>query len=279
MTAEKTPLLGRFFHALGWALLVLGLVLSPMAWLAPNHYPPWTSFHGEAFAFAALGALCLAALMSGRAVPPLPVASGFALALIGLVWAQWASGQIASQGDALLSSLYLGGLALALWLGRFAAAAPWRNNAESVLAAVVVAAALISTYIALMQWLRLESLWGIFAAERGPGMRPFGNLGQPNHLATLVLMASPLAALLALRGHLKPWQLAVVLVSLGLGMVLSESRSGRLSAAAMGLYLLWSSHPSKGTTGSRRGVVVGGVGAAVVRPGCRQRWAVAAASS
>ena len=70
-------------------------------------------------------------------------------------------------------------------------------------------------------------------------MRPFGNLGQPNHLATLVLMACPLAALLLVRGDIKPWQFWTVLAALSIGLALSESRSGRLSALFIGLYLLW----------------------------------------
>ena len=51
-SGEKTPRTGRFLLALAFATLA-SLALAA-AYLAPNHYPPWTSFHSEAAGFAAL---------------------------------------------------------------------------------------------------------------------------------------------------------------------------------------------------------------------------------
>lgn len=239
MMATKTPQPGRFFRSAAFALGVLGALLALASWLAPNHYPPWTSFHAEAFAFAALGLLGLAALAAARPAAGWPAAAWATLGLIGVVWVHWRLGLIASFGDAFTSSLYLMGLALALWLGHQSASPPLRDAAVRAAAAVLVGAALVSSYVALLQWLGLESSWGIFAAERGPEMRPFGNLAQPNHLATLVLMASPMAALLWRNGQLRAWQFWTVLLGLSVGLVLSESRSGRLGAFALGAYALW----------------------------------------
>lgn len=239
MTATKTPLAGRFFLLVSTALSALGGFFALGGWLAPNHYPPWTSFHGEAFAFASLGLFCLSVVFRDRRAVSFPFPSWFTFGLVGLIWLQWRFGLIASFGDAFLSSLYLFGFALALWLGRQTGTSTYRNYAVRFFSTLLVIAAVVSAYIALLQWLRLESSWGIFAAERGPDMRPFGNLGQPNHLATLVLMACPLAAVLLLHGDVKPWQFWGIVAMLSVGLVLSESRSGRLSALSMGIYLLW----------------------------------------
>lgn len=239
MISSKTPRSGRFFRLLPLALSALGGIFALGGWLAPNHYPPWTSFHGEASAFASLGLFCLAVVVKDRHTVNFPLASWFILGLVGLIWLQWRFGLIASFGDAFLSSLYLCGFALSLWLGRQTRTSAFRDSAPRLVSALFITAAVISVYIALLQWLRLESLWGIFATERGPEMRPFGNLGQPNHLATLVMMACPLTALLLVRGDIKPWQFWTVLAALSIGLALSESRSGRLSALFIGLYLLW----------------------------------------
>jgi hypothetical protein len=240
MSAQKTPLRGRFFRLFAAPLSALAGLLAGLAWLAPNHYPPWTSFHSEAAAFAALVVLGVATLSARRWCPP-PAALGVLVALVALIGLQFASGLIASRGDALLSSLYLAGFGLSLWLGCVVGAGEHRAPALAGFAAVLVAAACVSTYIALLQWLGRESTWGILAAERGPDMRPFGNFGQPNHLATLTLMGCAFAALLHVQRWLRPWQLWALLAWLSLGLTLSESRSGRLGALAMGLFLLWRS--------------------------------------
>lgn len=228
----EAPRKGRFSFAL--PLYALGSIAFLMAWLAPNHYPPWTSFHGEAAAFAALIAFCIAAIARNEQGRPENAYALF-LVLVGLVWAQWAAGQIIYVGDATISSLYLVGLGLAWWLGsRLNSLDGETDNRLMLLAALLVAAALISTLIAILQWLRLEATLGIFAAERGPSMRPFGNLGQPNHLATLTLVGIVLSCGLFARRYLNAWQLGAVIAVLSFGLILTESRTGILTAALIG---------------------------------------------
>jgi hypothetical protein len=227
----RTPRKGRFL----WVLLLAGLgsLALVASWLAPNHYPPWTSFHGESAAFAALCFFCAA-----RAFSPEPAMLGrvplLALLLIALVWAQWAAGQIAYFGDAVGSSLYIMGFALAWWLGENSARPGEQVDPFLLLAALVVAGAALSVFIALLQWLRLESMLGVLAAERGPNMRAYGNLGQPNHLSTLVLMATVFALVLHVRGVLERWQLIALVVWFSIGLTFAESRSALLGALALG---------------------------------------------
>lgn len=253
MPPQVAPHSGRFFYLLAYTFGFLGVSLGVLAWLMPNHYLPWTSFHNEAMAFAAITVLAFATLVGPKGIAPPPVASLLVLSLIVLLLLQHLSGMIGSAGDAWVSSLYLVGLALALWLGSEASQENCKDGAITLYSTVIVIGACVSTYIALLQWLRVESTWGIFAAERGPGMRPFGNLGQPNHLATLTLMACALSALLFLKGRIRHWQLWTLLAFLSFGMTLTESRGGRLGVIVMGVFLLWKSRDAA-HKGFRKGV-------------------------
>jgi hypothetical protein len=230
-SGEKTPLKGRFLLALAFGALA-SLALAG-AWLAPNHYPPWTSFHGEAAGFAAL-----ILFSAARLAWPSPLvavrAPWLAFATIALIAIQFAAGQIPYRGDALLTSMYVGGWALAWWLGANSRGLGTRHEPIAVLAWIVVIAAALAVVVAHLQWLRMEQVLGIFAAERGPDMRAYSNLGQPNHLASLMMMATALALLLRATGRLGTVGCVVLVVWFSWGLTLSESRSGLLSAFCMG---------------------------------------------
>lgn len=237
LQGTQTPREGRFLLPLSSPLALLATAALIAAWLAPNHYPPWTSFHGEAAAFAAL----LLFLLSRLARPEplvIPRAPRLILCLIPLIGAQWIAGQIPYGGDALVSILYVGGFALAWGLG---ASMSTVREVDSLrwLATLVTLAASVSVLVALLQWLRMETVVGIYAADRGPDMRAFGNLAQPNQLATLILMGTALASALYVRGVIKGWHLAALLVWLAFGLTLTESRSGLLGAAVAGAFVLW----------------------------------------
>ena len=228
----KTPRKGRF--SLPALLGLFGAVAITASFLAPNHYPPWTSFHSEVLAFAGLIVLCCAALSAGGTLlfdRPLLVT----VALISAVSIQWVFGQIAFGGDALVSCLYLAGFAMAWWLGTNLASNEQRiNNAATIL----LVAAAVSVFIAVLQWLRMEAALGVFAADVGPGMRPFGNLGQPNHLATLTLMGMVAASTLFFQNQLKQWQLALLVAFLTFGLVLAQSRTALLTTLLLGIFFL-----------------------------------------
>ena len=231
----RTPREGRFLLI---ALLAsIGSIAFVAAWLAPNHYLPWTSFHGELAAFAALCLFCMA-----RALMPQPAAVDRVLLctalLVALIWVQWIFGQIAYRGDALVSSIYVVGFALAWWLGSSSANVGARISPFLWFACLLLAGAVISVYITMLQWLRMETAWGVLAAERGPQMRPFGNLGQPNQLSSLLLMAIICALALHVAGVIKRWHLIAIVVWLSLGLTMAESRSALLGALAIGMLLL-----------------------------------------
>lgn len=161
-----------------------------LAYLLPNHYSPWLSFHQElaaALAFAPL--LCWA---STRISPTPVIACGAGLlALVPLL--QAATGMLHFATDGWMSCLYLLGFALSAHAGAVFAQpsshAPYERGitAVAVLWTALLTAALFSAGLAFHQWL-LPAHQGIYVAEVPSQSRPFANLAQPNQLATLLLL-------------------------------------------------------------------------------------------
>jgi hypothetical protein len=202
---------GRVATALIACVLALG-------WLLPNHHWPWPAFHTDAWVAAAmLIMLWLVLVLHGQRLQVSAVSVvAFGLALIPLL--QWTGGQISLLGDAVVSSAYLFGFALAVVLGEVVA----RRDASQATAWIwlaVALAALISVAIQLNQWTggtEGDTPLDIWVMYLQPGMRPYGNLGQPNQLATLLVWG--VIALLWgwWRGALPAW----VVGSAGLFLVL-----------------------------------------------------------
>ena len=144
----ETPPWGRF----SFGLAALGSLALLGSWLAPNHYLPWTSFHGEGAAFVALIAFCGAAL----AQPYAPVMrTTVPLVIFGLmvgVALQWRFGLLSYGGDALVSSLYLTGLALAWSLGHASGSSERTIKRDlTLLAGLFVLGAALSVGLGVLQ--------------------------------------------------------------------------------------------------------------------------------
>lgn len=167
-----------------WAGSVLCL-----AYLLPNHYSPWLSFHQELA--AALAFAPLLAWASTR-ITPLPAISygAGALALVPLM--QVATERLYFSTDGWMASLYLMGFGLSAHAG---ALSKWRATKSKELDdrpvewlwTALLVSALLSAGLAFHQWL-LPSYQGIYVAEIPPQSRPYANLAQPNQLATLLLL-------------------------------------------------------------------------------------------
>ena len=95
------------------------------------------------------------------------------------------------SGDGWMAILYLTGFSLATLAGaRLIPTAPEGTTPAAVLRpfwAALAVAGHLSLGVALQQWLQLDLL-GIYGADLPPAGRVFGNLAQPNQLATLLLM-------------------------------------------------------------------------------------------
>jgi len=167
-------------------VLLFAALLALFSWLVPNHYPPWGSFHAELAMAASFALALIAALRRSRPITPSSLMlAGLALAPLPLL--QWATGLITYAGDAWLGTAYLLGFGLSVWLGQRLAASFGVARVLTAVSGLFIAAALASMGLALYQWLRLRGL-GIAAIDLPPGGRPFANLGQPNHLASLLFL-------------------------------------------------------------------------------------------
>lgn len=213
--------------------LTLWSALLSLAWLVPNHFPPWSAFHADAW---------LALIMLIGATAPLwRVRSSLgwhglpclAAVLVIVPWFQFALGLLPFAGQAWMSSTYLLGFLLALLIGaRWESGSPGQL-AQALLLAIGVAA-LVSVWLQFYTWLglwegNLMDIWSMGLS----GDRPYANLGQPNNLATLLLWGL-LACLWAyVKGHMGRFSAIFTAIFLLPGLALTQSRMGLLALTIM----------------------------------------------
>jgi O-antigen ligase len=225
----KTPQPGRF--SLADTLRLLGLCLLALGWLWPNKIPPWASFFNEAAACAGFILLLASCWRADRSRLPAGIAVFLAL-IFGSSLLQLLTGKALFASD--IYSLWAW-LAL-IGLGVLAGMASCRetesgDSLATPLAVAIASAAVLSAAIAFYQWNGGTASLYILNGSRAS--QPIANLGQPNHLATLLVMG--LACLLYLfeSGKLKRF----ILVALGLGLLfavaMTESRSGALNVVVL----------------------------------------------
>lgn len=171
-------------HSISSIWLPVCSIVLALGWLLPNHYRPWTLFHSEVWVAFVLMAIVPWAVLRAPARFSCDSFVIVVLAMAVVPFIQLALGQIAYFGHAWISSLYLLGLAVAILAGYF-----WeRSNSAKLIDMLCLAigmASLFSVFLQLYQWLELDGL-GIWLIESAIS-RPAANLGQPNHLATLLL--------------------------------------------------------------------------------------------
>lgn len=173
-----------------------------------------------------------------------------------LPWLQYLGGHDLFAGDALMVSLYLLGLfgAVSVGYGSLSAAAkPVRLHLA--LLHCLWLAAMVSAAIGLAQWLMVQDVLAMYAVQTDAGDRAMGNLGQPNQLATLLLMG--MVALTSVYqqkviGRVG-WVMAMAFMTLVL--VMTGSRAGMLSALVLTVFLIWKSRREELGIKTRGGVV------------------------
>ena len=214
--------------------LLVGLATFAAALLLPGHYLPWPTFRQEIFAGVAFIVLALAAIeRSNKVVWP-------RLAILLLFFAlvppaQYAFGQVEFRGDALLSASYLVALAASMCIGASLARSTLRYQLLNGFVACFVFVGIVSTGMGLSQSLG-PAPWGDWIMSMPPWGRPYANLGQPNHLATLLMLG--VAALLVWyeRQKIGPWAAAAGVAWLGWGIAMTQSRTGWLAVMFLGVW-------------------------------------------
>ena len=223
----------------------MGLIFFAFAWLLPNHYPPWVNFHSEFLAFLGLGAMLGTFLWRPAQALRLPLPAMALLVLAAAPWLQHAAGLVFFAGDALVSSYYLVGLAVAITLGYSctlpAGSAGSAPEAAGLLpfAMMLLAAALLSAVLGFLQWLSLTDALTTAVMHLEPGERVMASLGQPNQLASLLLMGMVALAFVFERRGIGRLGLFLGTTFMTWVIVLTGSRTAILSALAIVLFLLF----------------------------------------
>jgi O-antigen ligase len=208
---------------------VLAIALALYAWLSPNHYHPWPSFHGQLGAAVAAALLAALSFSDARSVETRwPWLACGAVVLAIVPWLQYAAAMISFSGDAWMASAYLLAFALSLVVGRRLSARYGLHQVLEAASGLVVAGALLSMWVVMNQWFFLSTL-GVFAMELvPPKTRALANLGQPN-LVALALTLGALGTLFLYERRRIGNAVSLLLVALyALGVAMAQSRIGVL---------------------------------------------------
>jgi len=204
---------------------LLAAIIIALAWLVPNHYPPWVSFYNEAM--MAIGLLILALDPVGwRAKRGLCACAWVVFVVILVPWGQWFAGLLHFSGDLWVITLYLLGLAVAVQVGYE------RGHANSVEFAALVSSAtlvagVVSALLGINQVFQAASL-AIWSMDGAAGMRAGANLAQPNNLATLLGFAVLSLFVLREQRKLSTLPSLFLLLVLLIGASLTQSRAALL---------------------------------------------------
>lgn len=225
-------------------MYLIAATLLLLSWFLPLHILPWTGWHKEVLVFVAValafGAVLRQAWASGQLV--LPRSSAWFLALGVVVTWQGLGATASYQGDVFVIAGYLFFAILAVAVG-FAQKDPTRAAAH--LGRMLLVAGVASTLLAVVQTLNVWDLgeWESWLIRPDTLRRPAANLGQPNHLATLLLFALASLGYLRSYGQVRTALAVFLACILVTGLALTESRTG-----VLGLLLLsawwWQSRPA-----------------------------------
>ena len=230
------------FFTLGSVLQAFGVLLFAAAWLSYDHYRPWVNFHSESLAFAGVGLLvasrCVRVSSQSKLTSKIVL---WVSAVMLIPWAQYFFNISLFAGDAVMASVFIYGFAAALWLGFSYATDPENERLLFPVFCVLWVVAIVSAAIGLLQWLNLQEIFTVYVVQTDFGDRAMGNLGQPNQLATLMLIGIASLAWSFEKKRIGTVGLIVGLAFLTLGLVLTQSRAGMLSALAISGFLIWKS--------------------------------------
>ena len=214
-------------------IVALWLLLLGAAWLQPNHFSPWVSFHSELLAFLAFGIL-FAMTVADRTRAnsfDVPGAAIPILLLLALVALQGGVGVTAYSGDTAVFVMYIVAMILAVIVGRLCGS----DGRIYQLAWGILLAGGLSVVVAALQSMHPTEQYALVNPMPN-WRRPGANLAQPNHLGTLLLWALVsamyLLALKKITTHLALLLGAVLLV----GVAMTESRTAMLGVFAIAIW-------------------------------------------
>ena len=220
--------------------LLIAAFFYALAWLIPNHFPPWLGFHADALAALVTLLLSAAILLRSKERIHLGLMPFLALVCLAIIALQYWGGMIAQLGVAWVQMLYVYGFLMALLIGHMWEKSSAQECADFIFAAVLIGAT-ISWLMQLQQWLGVNLMGSWLLYVKG---RYSANLAQPNQLGSLIILGILACAWFYNRKKISALTALLLAAALFFGLALTESRTGWLNTMAMLLaLLLWRKRP------------------------------------
>ena len=227
----------------GW-LLGFTLMAATLPYQIAVVILPSPTFLNELVALLGWSALIIAAsrlVAPASFTPPLRSAMAAMGLLMAMVLVQTLSGQVLNGSTALHWLFFCGADSLCLLAGfRLAAngaAITWVDR----LAIALVAGALMAFATELFQYFQL-SAHPFFVSALNEAGRIYGNMRQPNHMATFLCMGMVSSGWLFYRKKLGLISTILLITTIAMGIILTSSRTGALSLILLiivGMKLSW----------------------------------------
>lgn len=208
------------------------------AWLSPFHTYPWVTFSSELTSFGAAFAVMTLFLTKEIKIPRPQI---LMLIIVLLPLLQFCFGLILDFSVAFLSFAYLFTFWLMMLCGyNLSLQAENREKLMIGFSLVVLIAGLLSSFMAVVQWLNLESyIYGIMGLR---GNRPYANFGQPNNLSTFLVMALMGGLYLYEKRKASLWLLIPSSLILLFTITLTQSRTAWIVCIFFFFYWIYKQH-------------------------------------
>lgn len=216
-----------------WAFLM------SLAWLIPNHYQPWTSFHSDAW-IACVGVLALLPVFYGREKKVTwPLFARVTFLLCFIPWVHYAGGLLAFVSQAWITSAYLFGFSLAIVVGSNLEKKKPGKLPDALLSAIFFAS-IASVGLSLGSWAEVLSVGvGDYLSMGYSGGRHYANIGQPNMLASLLLWGV-IASLWAYSKKAICFEVALISGAFFvIGIVLTKSRMAYVAGLVVMFFVIF----------------------------------------
>lgn len=218
-----------------YLLFLLAGILFSFAWLTPSYSYPWPTFSSEFTSFSAGIVLLIAMLFNDIKIPKIQL---WMLLVVIIPIVQWLVGLIDDFSIAFLVVSYLLGFWLMIVSGFNLALQPRQREILMYgISTFAFGVALISSFMAILQWLNLE--FYVYGIMQLYGSRPYANFAQPNNLATFLIIGLLGGLYLYEKSNISTKKLVIFSVVILIAIALTQSRTSWLVCFFILAYCLY----------------------------------------